>query len=552
MDDYLLKLLERAKTPISEDKPCGDNAREDDRYDKTKTEIMKMTAGGAVIDWKGLRLSADALLSERTKDLTLAAYLSLALLKEYEYPGLMVGLQIIDSFLDTWWEPMFPPAARIKARVQIFEWMDERLSALIGITEPKVAHADELRRCQEICNTLPDKIQSLAKTQVTGFSRLRTEINQWVSKLPAPAPPPPPPPPKEEPKPTDAASEKSEMKQDESTGDAASSTEVSASPTAPAAQAPKASGVKVEMPAAVEDIESLDQGIKAMIQIVHLLRKVDPLSPLAYRLSRILKWDNLTGPPPAGADGKTKIPPPSQQNLTMLEAQLSAANWPLLTQTAEHLFITQGTFFLDLQRYVFQGLLNQGAEETAKVVMFETGRMLNRFPVATNLSYLTGLSFANDETRAWARDAQKAALGPGGGGEEEDNEWLSEAMKTAAKSMAAALPKLQEAISHAENVKKVMKRQRDVAKFFASNREYQWAMPLLESLNEKIETIGLAEWDPEFCSDVWELMLRGHDAMPGWAEATGKDNLYIVKIRQKLFETDIAKAAALTPKEKKK
>ncbi len=550
MDDYLVKLLERAKNPISEENPCGDNAREDDRFDRTKTEIMKMTAGAAVIDWKGLRLSADALLSERTKDLTIAAYLSLALLKEYSYPGFMVGLQIIDHFVDTWWETMFPPAARIKARVQIFEWMDERLSGLVGITEAKAEHADEIRKCQEICNGLPDKVQSLAKTQVTGFSRLRTEINQWVAKLPAPAPPPPPEPPKEEAKPADAAASPSTPEASASEGVPAAP--AAAAPTAAAPRAPAASGVPVDMPPPVENVESLDQGIKAIMQIVHLLRKAAPLSPLPYRLARVLRWEGLDSLPAAGADGKTRMPDPDNHRMKILLAQYNGSDWAATAQTAEHLFITGGVLYLDLQRYVYQGLLNQGAEQAANVVMMETGRLLNRFPVLPNLFYQSGLPFADDQTRAWAKEAEKAAAGPGGGGETEDNEWLSEAMRVAAKSMASALPLFQNAIRGAENVKKVMKRQRDVAKFFASNREYQWAMPLLESLNAKIETTALAEWEPDFCSEVWELMIRGNEAMPGWLETTGKDNRYMVDIRKKLFETDIAKAAAVTPKEKKK
>lgn len=196
--------------------------------------------------------------------------------------------------------------------------------------------------------------------------------------------------------------------------------------------------------------------------------------------------------------------------------------------------------------------MNQGAEEASVAVKLETGRLLNRLPVIVNMSYQSGLPFANDETRRWAQEAQAAALGPGASNEEDDGKWLKEAMTVATKSMASALPLLNKAISNAENAKKVMIRQRDVAKFFISNREYGWAMPLLESLNEKIDTMSLAEWDKDFCADVWELMLSGYTAMPSAIETTGKDNLHIVKIRQKLFETNVAKAAALTPKEKKK
>ncbi len=545
MNEYLVELLERIESPISIDNPCGENARYDDRYDIAKNEIMKLTAGASVIDWKGIRVAVDNLLSEKTKDLTLAAYLSLALLKEYEYAGLLVGIQIINSFLEKWWEPMFPPVNRLKARVQVFEWMDERLSIMVSTVKPNV---EQLRKCKELCDALPEKIRTLAKAHVTGFSRLRSEINQALDKLPAPEPP------KIE---TKSSEEESAVTKNEEPPLSESKQDAERQPIASShqeikSQAPTAAAPKIELPPSVENIETVDAGINAIIKIVHLLRGVDPLSPITYRLARVLKWDLLREAPAAAADGKTKIPAPNQQSLTIIETQRNAGNWVGLTQSAEHMFITQGILFIDLQRYVCEGLMNQGAEEASVAVKLETGRLLNRLPVIVNMSYQSGLPFANDETRRWAQEAQAAALGPGASNEEDDGKWLKEAMTVATKSMASALPLLNKAISNAENAKKVMIRQRDVAKFFISNREYGWAMPLLESLNEKIDTMSLAEWDKDFCADVWELMLSGYTAMPSAIETTGKDNLHIVKIRQKLFETNVAKAAALTPKEKKK
>lgn len=547
MNDYLNKLLDRVRQPISDENPCGENVRFDDRYDRAKTEIMKLTAGASVIDWKGMRLAVDALLSEKTKDLTLAAYLSLALLKEYEYPGLLVGFQIVDSFLDTWWEPMFPPAGRMKARVQIFEWMDERLSALVGTMSPKAEHAEALRQCKVICDALPEKVRALTKMQVTGFSQLRTEINQAVDKLPPVAVQ------KEE---VRQAAEEPQTKDE--TRETKPSTELSEPPIVgpsknTAVRGPTAPAVKIELPPSVENLENLDEGIKAMIKIVHLLRKADPLSPIVYRLARVLKWELVQDAPPATADGKTKIPSPSQQILTILETQRKAGNWVDLTETAEHMFIDQGGVFIDLQKYVCEGLTNQGAEEAATAVRLETGRLVSRLPVILDLKYATGLPFANDETRSWALEAVKAVVGSASSGEEDDDgNWLKNATKVAAASMASALPLLHDAISRAENTKKVMIRQRDVARFFISNREYKWALPLLESLNEKIEAVSLAQWDPDFCSDVWSLILSGYMAQPSAVETTGKDDSHVLKIRQKLFETNVAKAAASTPSDKKK
>lgn len=559
MESYLNELIERTLSPLSEDAPCGENARYDERYEKSKTEIMKLTAGGASIDWKIVRTSIDSLLSETTKDLTLAAYLSLALLKEYRYPGLLAGLKIIDGFIDLWWEPMFPPAKRLKARIQIFEWMDERLSTLAGVTEADAEQAEAVRACKELVDNLPEKIQGLVKAPVTGFGQLKTELNKCIESLPAPEP---------EPLAGEVASEKSveekkndaqptgagEENADERPPDDAARQPQTAAPPAPKTTAPPSGqpAAKLNLPPPVEEIETLDAGIKAVIKIVHLLRNAAPLNPLAYRLARVLIWDSVQSLPPAAPDGKTNIPPPDFQVMNMLEMQKNASNWPALTQSAEHLFITSACYFWDLQRYVCRGLMSQGAEDAAAVVTLETGRMLNRLPGLLELSYSSGQPFADNETRQWALDAAKAAAGPSADDDEEDNAWLKEVTKAATKSTAAALPLLNNAISDAKNIKSIMKRQYDVAKFFVNNREYHWAMPLLESLNDKIESTTLAQWDPEYCSDVWELLLRGYEALPGGPAFTGRDDAHISELRQKLFELNVAKAAGATPKRKEK
>jgi type VI secretion system protein VasJ len=552
MEPYLEELIERALSPISEETPCGENARYDERYDNSKTEIMKLTAGGASIDWRAIRTNIDSLLSETTKDLTLAAYLSLALLKEYQYPGLLAGLKIIEGFMDTWWESMFPPVKRAKARIQIFEWMDERLSVMAHVIEPEADQADALRQCKAIVDDLPEKVQPLVKAPVTGFGQLRTELNQWLNQLPEPEPEPVV---DEGAKETTGASpptsesESVEEKRAAETPAEPKPPQAAEPPPQKAPTAPKQPAVKLDLPPPVEELETLDEGLKAIMKIVHLLRGAAPLSLIPYRLARILTWDLVQSAPPAAPDGKTNIPPPDYQVMSMLEVQRGAANWTALTQTAEHLFITSANYFLDLQRDVYQGLSNQGADEAAQVVAIETGRLLNRLPGLLDLTYSSGLPFANNDTRQWAADAMKAAAGPSSGDDEaDDNAWLKEATKVAGKSMAAALPLLNDAISEAKNTKSVMQRKRDVAKFFIINKEFQWAMPLLESLYDKIESTTLAQWEPNYCSEVWELLLRGYEAHPDGLSHTGRDRSHMQEIRQKLFEINVAKAAGVTPK----
>lgn len=575
MNVYLEGLLERVKAPIAGEQPCGENARYDARYEKSKIEIMKLTAGSEEIDWKGIVSGIDELLSQKTKDLMLAAYLSLSLLKQYEYPGLVVGFEIIDYLMETYWEEMYPPVKRMKARVNIFEWMDERLSVMIGVTKPKDEHAEELRTCKALADALPSKVQDLVKTQVTGFSRMRAEINEWIDKLPAPAPEPPPAP-APAPKPEPAAS---------APAPASSSPAVSGETGAPVPRereevetvedqrpvaegkpkeapserppAPPAQPVEMKLPEPVHDIDSISQGLTAIIKIVNLIREVQPTSPMAYRLARVIRWELVVELPAAAPDGRTRIPAPLQQNFKLMEAQLNAPNWVELTKTTEDLFASGGgwTFNLNLQRLVALGLEKQGAFQAAEAVVLETGRLLLKLPDLVDFTYDSGLPFADGETKMWARGAVERALGPGKespGEEDADKQWLKDATRMAQQSgLSKALPIVQEAIKETRDIKRNMKRQLDVATFLFSHREYQWAMPILESLNERVEGVQLAQWDPNFCSDVWELLLKC-DAV--YHNGTIGDNSVNDRnlIRKKLFSVNVAKAAAVTPKQNKK
>ena len=97
-----------------------------------------------------------------------------------------------------------------------------------------------------------------------------------------------------------------------------------------------------------------------------------------------------------------------------------------------------------------------------------------------------------------------------------------------------------------------MKRQLDVAKFLFGQREHHWAVPILISLNDKIETIGLSDWDPDFCAEVWENLLRGYEITKKQDQLTDEEKSLLSVTRHKLFESNLVKAASLTPKPTKK
>ncbi len=114
--EYNLFDLEELLLPISEAKPSGDNLRYTSVFDQIKEarRFDELIAQGEwetdikTSDWKTvIELCRNALIN-RTKDLQIASWLTEALLKQYGYSGLSLGLQFTAKLLKEYWETLFP------------------------------------------------------------------------------------------------------------------------------------------------------------------------------------------------------------------------------------------------------------------------------------------------------------------------------------------------------------------------------------------------------------------------------------------------------------
>jgi type VI secretion system protein VasJ len=521
-------LFERILAPFPGDNRVGEYVRFDPTYDKVKFEIMKLTAPAAGaeggIDWKAIADGSAELLSSKTKDLNLAAFLCLAQCKLEGYMGLAQGLRIISKLLDNYWEDMFPPTARMKARTQVFQWMDERLSAMIGALEPQPTDAPSLRECKEIADDLQNKVAALVKGPVTGFSQLRTEINLRVEKLPA--------------KPAEDQQKAAKDPEKEQPAPEQKEKRQTAGTPAQAIETPT-------------KIESIAEGLTAIGHIVHLIRAVQPLNSIAYRLARIIAWEEMKELPPQEEGGTTPLTGPRPDAVEPLRLMFKASNWKDLTEEAEAMFLSGGgTIFFDLQRYVALGLAAQGGNEAADAVLFETGRLVSRLPGLKTLKFATGLPFADPTTLGWLDEAAQKASGTGGKVTAiEDESWLKEPLEKAQKgNISEALQQLSTAVSEAKGPKEAMKRRLAAAKLFINFGYPQWAIPLLNSLDSAMGEVNLVSWDPVFCAEVWGSHIRALQQLEATDKLGEEDRKTLNKLRQNLFEADLALAAALSPK----
>ncbi|MGI9510187.1 MAG: type VI secretion system protein TssA [Geminicoccaceae bacterium] len=107
--------LDRLLSPIAVDQPSGPSLEGDPDYlelEITATRHPETEVGGLVTparepDWAAVQQSTLGLL-ERSKDLQVAVYLTEALVQNHGLAGFREGLQLVQAFLDRYWDNLYP------------------------------------------------------------------------------------------------------------------------------------------------------------------------------------------------------------------------------------------------------------------------------------------------------------------------------------------------------------------------------------------------------------------------------------------------------------
>jgi len=104
--------------------PSGVDVRYDPAYEALAQEVAKLDVPQATnVDWELVERGAVKLLANKSKDILVACWLAASLHEQRGLEGLAVGLWAIGSTVDTFWESLFPPLTRMKARVSALTWL---------------------------------------------------------------------------------------------------------------------------------------------------------------------------------------------------------------------------------------------------------------------------------------------------------------------------------------------------------------------------------------------------------------------------------------------
>ncbi len=490
-----MEIIELGKTPISSDMPSGEDIRYEPEYEELQNEIDKLSSltSQSGIDWDNVVGLATTILSKKSKNLLVASYLFVGLIQSRGLEGLAPGISMYRGLLEDFWDSLYPPIKRMRARENALAWwLEKTLKALESLPEGATL-------AKETKTALSEDLEAIDTFlgQEMDDAPLLHQLKGRIAAIPTPV-----------------VSQPEEV----------STTEpVSPSPPQPDSQAsaaPAAQAVETQETGADQDPQKvLSQGLNTLRQAAALFRQKDPSNVLAYRLTRIASWSEVEKLPP-NEDGKTRIPPPMKEIISSLSQLYEQENFIELLESAEGR-VGQFLFWLDLSRYVAESLEHLGYDEARQTVAGETARYTRRLSGIEKLSFSDDTPFADEATSEWLKDIIKE-LGPSGEGDSAydrtssgdtdltavDESYTQARALVKEKKLSEALSHLQKFINCAGSQKlKLLGRMR-LVRLLISAKKYSLAIPHAQEILEDIDRHALEAWDPDLALEAFEQVYK--------------------------------------------
>jgi type VI secretion system protein VasJ len=475
-----MELKELGITPIPGASPAGTDVRSEEMFDRLSVEIEKMSSpsSAGALDWGRVLIICADILSGSSKDLLVASYLSIALLKTRGMQGLATGVHIWRDMLTTYWETLFPVKSRMKGRRNAVEWWVEKTSAAVRGFAPEQWKKEEI----EALYTDLDAIDTFLRNnmeEAPAVGPLMSIVGSVLTTI-------------EEKPPQEAAP-------------GAKSPEVRQPVTPAAAPGPAA------VPTGDDPEPLIKHAIETMRAAAALLVEKDTSDGLYLRINRVVAWMTVAAPPPSRG-GRTMIESPDEEVRDSLKNMYRSGSWKELLSACESR-IPQFLFWLDLSRYVAEALGKMGMKTAAAEVTGHTVLYVKRLPGIEGLTFSDGTPFADTETRRWLADADAGPVQAAAEGlvkQVEDEMGKARAMVEAG-NLAAAIGSLRDALMRSPSVRERFVRQIHLCRFLKENNQAKVSSSNFRDLIGLIDAYRLGEWEPSLAVEAYEAILSVSD-----------------------------------------
>lgn len=444
----------------------------DERFRTVAAEVDKLNSMSSDPDWPRVIAAAEALLSQKTKDLRLAAALARAW---WEGKGgeanLVHGLRLVVGLARDFWPDVHPAPPDRPERFDALDlfavWLDERWSSA-ALALPVPDRAAVAGALAELCILVGERLGDAAP-DLSSCQRLAEALER---SLPAPDPDPEP-----EPDPP-AAQQQAPV--------AAPQPATPPSPAAPqpARQQPPPAQFSAPPldaappPADIDGALAFLRGLRdRLLDVCAFVRGADPAAPLAYRLARQTVWQHLDTLELQG--GRLPWPPPHRRHSDTLARLTRAQQWAELLDICEANF-PNCPLWLDLQRHAANALAQLGHTAAREALEHELRGLLLRHPALPTHRFNDGTAVADPDTSAWLAGLTSAG---DGNGSSEPRPTDPAGLQTAAERAASGRERFL--------------LRRDLARACAAAGRQDVAADLLAALRDEAHRHGLADWEPE-------------------------------------------------------
>lgn len=530
LEEKLTPLLKEVACPISEDNPAGEDITYDDDFLALKDEIDQISSVNPEgVDYDGIVETCCALLGKKSKDLRVSTYLAMALGRTQGYRGVWEGLLAQKLLVDAFWEALYPPMRRMRARKNAFQFMAERLVYVVAEGHPSAEDRAALEGALAVLQEVQGFVVEAMGEDAPVLSGLRKALDDALRKAPRPASPAATPVAEAEPPP--ASKPVSAPQRAEPPWQAASLV-----PPSVAAAEPQS------------DTEALEQVLK----VAAFLRAQNPASAFSYRLARCVLWDAVVTDP-TNEQGRTLLEDLAPHRLTYLDTLVGEADWAALLKEAEDIFKEPPYHFvLDLQRFVVTAMDGLGAayQLAKQAVLYETALLVKRLPGLLRLTFMEGMPFADPATQFWIEQTVEPVLGSGSaeGPSGEEDQALAGEYDAAKKlfsegDLGAALRLLQDGLEQDNAPRNRFRRRFYMALLCMQGNQPAIACPILENLDAEIDTYSLHAWEPALALEVWNHLYRCYEVLRS-AEGASQDGLdeRARRVFAKISQVDVTQA----------
>ena len=511
---------------IGGENPAGRDLGYDASFERLAAEIEKVTSlAGDLPDWGLVRSESARILREESKDLRVASWwvASAGILEGWA--GVAEGAATYRALLERFWDEMYPPVKRARARAGLVAWLWEQLARALAARPVASADADALRAFEAAILAADAALTERLGDANAGLGGLRSVVREKIRSVPEP------------PKAVEPSKAIDPVASPSAPAVAHPAPPPATAPV-PAAAPPPAPGPEVTAVASLEAAEATAASWRSSLAtLAQHAREAAPTSAWPYRLARIAAWLTLETAPVVEA-GKTFVRAPKSGERAQFQGMFEAGAWEGLRDSCEE-GVAQHIFWLDLHRWSAIALERLGPPFVAArdAVGRETAALVARIPGLPSLFFSNGTPFASPETTDWIAE-ERARFGGGAAGPGHAASPSGDAPKALLADAEARVAAgqvdegLALAISLGNNAASAAMRfraQLSAAQMAHRAGKEELALALVERLLPQVDAT-LEAWEPDVCAQFFETAIKVSRAV--LPDAADRQNLLFRRLLQ--------------------